>query len=84
MCGRYYPVAFSDTGGSSKRCLRQRVADHLAGHASSTRDRRPLYLIYYEAYVLAKDAKARETFLKSGSGKRFIRKQLRYYFWSVK
>lgn len=63
--------------------LRQRVADHLAGRAPSTRDRRPLRLIYYEAYLLAKDAKARELFLKSGSGKRFIRKQLRSYFGSV-
>jgi putative endonuclease len=64
--------------------LRKRVADHNAGNASSTHDRRPLHLIYYEAYVLAKDAKARELFLKSGSGKRFIRKQLSHYFLTVK
>ncbi len=32
--------------------LRQRVADHNAGEAPSTRDRRPLHLIYYEAYLL--------------------------------
>ena len=54
--------------------LRQRHATHRAGKVASTRNRRPLQLIYYEAYVLAKDAKARELFLKSGSGKRFIRK----------
>jgi hypothetical protein len=35
-----------------------------------------LRLIYYEAYLVAQDAKAREQFLKSGSGKRFIRRQL--------
>ena len=64
--------------------LRQRVADHVAGRASSTHDRRPMELIYYEAYLLAADAKAREIFLKSGPGKRFIRKQLRYYFSSLK
>jgi putative endonuclease len=64
--------------------LRQRVADHNAGNASSTRDRRPLQLIYYEAYLLPKDAKAREIFLKSGSGKRFIRKQLTHYFSLVR
>ncbi len=64
--------------------LRQRFADHNAGNASSTHDRRPLQLIYYEAYLLAKDAKARELFLKSGSGKRFIRKQLRHYFKSIR
>ena len=64
--------------------LRQRFTEHVAGKASATRGRRPLELIYHEAYVLAKDAKARELFLKSGSGKRFIRKQLRYYFSLVK
>jgi len=46
--------------------LRQRVADHTAGKAPSTRDRRPLHLIYYEAYLLPKDAKARERFLSGG------------------
>ena len=59
--------------------LRQRVADHLAGRVSSTRHRRPFKLIYYEAYLVAQDAKAREQFLKSGSGKRFIRRQLAHY-----
>jgi hypothetical protein len=34
---------------------------------------------YYEAYLVAQDAKAREQFLKSGSGKRFIRRQLEHY-----
>jgi putative endonuclease len=63
--------------------LRQRVADHKAGKAPSTRDSCPLLLIYYEAYVAAKDAKAREVFLKSGTGKRFIRKQMSHYFSSV-
>ena len=59
--------------------LRDRVATHNTGNASSTRNRRPLQLIYYEAYLLAQDAKAREQFLKSGSGKRFIRRQLAHY-----
>jgi putative endonuclease len=53
--------------------LRARIATHTAGKARTTRDRRPLHLIYYEAYLLPKDAKAREVFLKSGTGKRFIR-----------
>jgi len=34
--------------------------------------------------LLGKDAKAREIFLKSGPGKRFIRKQLGYYFSSIR
>ncbi|MBW1905649.1 MAG: GIY-YIG nuclease family protein [Deltaproteobacteria bacterium] len=64
--------------------LRKRLADHAAGKALSTRNRRPLQLIYYEAYLLPTDAKARELFLKSGSGKRFIHKQLGRYFSSAK
>ena len=64
--------------------LRQRVADHTAGKAPSTRNRRPVQLIYYEAYLLPKDAKAREVFLKSGSGKRYIQKQMSHYFAASK
>ena len=63
--------------------LRKRVAEHTAGKTRSTRNRRPLHVIYYEAYLLSSDAKARERFLKSGSGKRLIRKQLRHYLSSV-
>jgi len=64
--------------------LRQRHAAHQAGKVASTRNRRPLQLIYYEAYLLAKDARARELFLKSGSGKRYIRKQMSHYFSASK
>ncbi len=64
--------------------LRQRVVHHTAGKAPATRDRRPLQLIYYEAYLLSSDAKAREVFLKSGSGKRYIRKQMSHYFSASK
>jgi putative endonuclease len=64
--------------------LRSRVAAHSVGKVRATRDRRPLHLIYYEAYLLPKDAKAREVFLKSGSGKRYIRKQMSHYFSASK
>jgi putative endonuclease len=73
--GRLYTGYTSD--------IRARIAAHNAGKVRSTRGRRPLRLIYYEAYLSAKDARSRELFLKSGSGKRFIRKQLRHYFASV-
>jgi len=64
--------------------LRKRLTYHNAGQAPTTRHRRPLDLIYYEAYLLPRDAKTREAFLKSGSGKRYIRKQLSHYFSAVK
>ncbi|HYK24226.1 MAG TPA: hypothetical protein VEU75_06135, partial [Candidatus Acidoferrum sp.] len=42
--------------------------------------RGPWKLIYYEAYIDQRDAEGRERYLKSGSGRRFLRKQLRHYF----
>ena len=60
--------------------LKRRVIQHSLGEANSTASRRPLKLIYYEAYIMEKDATGRERFLKSGAGRRFLDKQLRHYF----
>ncbi|OGY53711.1 MAG: excinuclease ABC subunit C [Candidatus Buchananbacteria bacterium RIFCSPLOWO2_01_FULL_46_12] len=59
--------------------LEQRIADHNAGKTKSTQNRRPLKLIYFEGYLNKIDAAKREIFLKSGSGKRYIKKQLAHY-----
>ncbi|MCX6986522.1 MAG: GIY-YIG nuclease family protein [Lentisphaerae bacterium] len=63
------------TGFSSD--LRQRVKDHSAGKVESTRDRRPLKLVHYEAYVKESDARRREKYLKTSEGKRFLKQQIR-------
>lgn len=60
--------------------IKNRLDSHNAGNTKSTRSRRPFDLIYYEAYVDKMDALGRERFLKSGSGHRFIRKQLKHFF----
>lgn len=60
--------------------LKNRFSLHINGKVASTKNRRPLELIYYEAYQNRLDAKKREVFLKSGSGHRFIKKQLVNYF----
>jgi len=59
--------------------LEKRIALHNAGKVSATKNRLPLKLIYYEAYLNKADAKGREKFLKSGSGHRFLKKQLTNY-----
>jgi len=64
--------------------LRVRFSLHTNGQVTSTKNRRPLELIYYEAYQNQLDAKKRETFLKSGSGHRFIQKQMTNYFENQK
>ena len=39
-----------------------------------------MLLAYYEAYVCQKDAENRERFLKSGSGRTYLKKQMRTFF----
>ena len=56
--------------------LRRRLQEHNRGDTESIQSRRPFVLIYYEAYLNQKDATGRERFLKSGSGHRFLKKQL--------
>ncbi len=65
--------------GFSENVL-QRLENHNAGKVESTKNRRPFELIYYEFYLERDDALGREKFLKSGSGHRFLRKQLKYFF----
>ncbi len=52
----------------------RRFGEHNCGKIASTRKRRPLRLLSYEAYLLEADAKARERFLKSGAGRRHLAK----------
>lgn len=56
--------------------IENRFALHTNGRVISTKNRRPLELIYYEAYRNQTDAKKREVFLKSGSGHKFINNQM--------
>jgi len=59
--------------------LRKRFAQHIQGSAFATSYRGPWKLIYYEAYLNREDALGREKYLKSGSGRRFLKAQLRHY-----
>ncbi|MGB2706093.1 MAG: GIY-YIG nuclease family protein [Candidatus Omnitrophota bacterium] len=44
--------------------LDRRLADHNKGLCSSTKNRRPFHLVYYEAYLSEGDASKREKRLK--------------------
>jgi len=59
--------------------LRLRFDQHCKGHVESTRDRRPLKLIYYESCLSQDDATKREKYLKTYHGKMFIKKRLKSY-----
>jgi len=56
--------------------LKRRLQEHAKGEVTTTRYRRPLRLIKYEYFTNIKDAKTREVFLKSGFGRKELKKCL--------
>jgi putative endonuclease len=67
--GRLYTGYTSD--------LRKRLAEHQSGKATYTKTRGPYQLIYYEACLNMKDAFAREKYLKTGPGKRYLKNRIK-------
>jgi putative endonuclease len=68
----------------STRNLRRRLAEHQSGCSIATRYRGPWRLIYYEASPHLQDAQARERYLKSGMGKRYVRNRLKHFLTQAK
>jgi len=63
--------------------LKKRLEEHNKGINESTKLRRPLRLIYYEACLNKEDAIHREKYLKTSWGKRFIKTRLNNYLRSI-
>ena len=59
--------------------LRKRIVGHTSGDTKTTRSKK-WSLVYYEAYRNKMDALGREKFLKGGSGRKYLNKQLKHYF----
>jgi putative endonuclease len=59
--------------------LQKRFSDHNAGRVPVTKNRGPFELIYYEACLHEQDATAREKYLESGMGKRYVRNRLKRF-----
>ena len=59
--------------------LKLRFEQHKKGLVESTRGRRPLKLIYYEACLDKNDAARREKYLKTYHGKMFIKRRIKSY-----
>ena len=60
--------------------LKLRIEQHNKGNVSSTKNRLPLKLIYFEACINQTDALKREKYLESYYGKMFLRKRLQNWF----
>lgn len=60
--------------------LKTRIITHNKGEVTSTKAYMPLELIHYEAYKNMKDAKRRETYLKSNKGRTTLITMLKDFF----
>jgi putative endonuclease len=69
--GKFYTGCTND--------LRKRFLQHNSGKSVYTRVNGPYKLIYYEACGNQQDAFAREKYLKSGMGKRYVVNRLKRF-----
>ena len=65
--------------GSTKD-LRKRILSHNSGKNVSTKHGRPWAIIYFEVGLDREDARAREKYLKSGMGMRYLKNRLKFFF----
>lgn len=64
--------------------LKGRLKAHNDGFVKSTRNRRPLTLIHYEAFLTQEDALRREEYLKGGNGHKEMKILLKHTFKQVR
>ena len=77
----YVVISMRDTQfySGSTSDLKKRVKDHQRGLVRATRNRLPLQLVFYEAYLNKFDALRREDYFKSTKGKQTLRNMLKEY-----
>jgi putative endonuclease len=57
----------------------KRINEHNKGMVTSTKNRTPFELVYWEGCLNQTDATKREKYLKSSWGKRYIKNRLKVY-----
>jgi putative endonuclease len=58
--------------------LKERVENHLNGKVKVTKNRLPLILVYYEAFINELAARHQELFYKTGQGRRVLKNRLNF------
>jgi putative endonuclease len=59
--------------------IQKRLEEHNSGQVRSTKERRPMKLIYWEGCINQQDATRREKYLKTAWGKRYIKGRVKNY-----
>lgn len=60
--------------------LQKRILEHNSGRIKSTKYGVPWKVIYCEISINQKDTRAREKYLKSGIGRKYLRNRLKFFF----
>ena len=60
--------------------LKKRLDEHNKGEVTSTKNRLPVKLVYFEGCLNQQDATHREKYLKTSWGKRYIKERLKNSF----
>lgn len=80
----YVYVLYSEQKGKwyigSTRDLRKRILNHNSGKSRSTKHGTPWRVTYCEIGLNKNDARARERYLKSGMGRRYLKNRLKFFF----
>lgn len=58
--------------------LNRRLNEHNSGRSFTTKKKMPWAIIYYESCLSKEDAIAREKYLKSGMGRRYLKNRLKH------
>ena len=64
----------------STKSLQKRILNHNAGKNRSTKHGVPWGIIYCEICLNRDDTRAREKYLKSGQGRRYLKNRLKFFF----
>lgn len=64
----------------STKSLQKRILSHNAGSNQSTKHGRPWKLIYCEISLNRDDARAREKYLKTAMGRKYLKNRLKLFF----
>jgi putative endonuclease len=59
--------------------LNRRLNQHNKGYTKSTKPYRPFFLFYYESFENRMQARSKEKYFKTASGKRFLKHKLREF-----
>ncbi len=65
--------------GSTKN-YKKRISSHNLGKNKATKPYLPWKLIYLEISLSQKDSRAREKYLKSGMGRKYLKNRMKFFF----